>query len=305
MKVLDFVGKIFAFLLTLLFFTVLTSLSLIIITKDLTTPKGLADYLKNIKIENLDVGDIIGKKYDKNISITDEIVSTLSKSGISEKITENVIKSDELKEKLSEIVIKYTDYLAGEENIPQITEADLKEVITNETIKESIGRDLNYAEQEAIDLFIKKATTEINNYLSTFATSKINETVKTIKKIVNEKVITILSISLAVIVVLIGICRLSVYKPLAWISIPTMLLGIIYLLSNKIKTILLKKIMQSDGAIEKIINQIINELTKKISTVGIYLLLIGLFMSVIYFVSKKISTKRKINKTNEKLIEEL
>ena len=307
MKILDFFGKIFAFLLTLLFFIVLFSLTTLLIAKDLTSPKGLAEYLKNIKIENVDVSDIIGKKYDINISISDELSKNLEKAGIDEKITENVLKSDELKEKLSEIVIQYTDYLAGKKDLPQITEQDLKEVITDETIQESIGRKLNYVEQETLDLFIEKATNEINKYLSSLTTNEVNNSIKLVKKIVNEKVITILIITLIIIVVLIGVCRLSVYKPFAWISVPTILLGIIYLTIDKIKVMLLKNKISTEGAIDQIISDLINEITKKISITGVYVLIIGIVFSIIYFVSKYIAKKyfSKKNKTDEELIEQI
>lgn len=307
MKVLDFFGKIFAFLLTLLFFIVLFSLTTLLITKDLTSPKGLTKYLKNIKIENINVSDIIGKKYDINISISDELSKNFEKVGIDEKITENVLKSDELKEKLSEIVIQYTDYLAGEKDLPQITKQDLKEVITDETVQESIGRKLNYIEQETLDLFIEKATNEINKYLSSLATNEVNNSIKLVKKIVNEKVITILIITLIIIVILIGVCRLSVYKPFAWISVPTILLGIIYLAIDKIKVMLLKNKISTEGAIDKIISDLINEITKKISITGVYILIIGIVFSIIYFVSKYIAKKYfpKKNKTDEELIEQI
>lgn len=307
MKVLDFLGKIFAFLLTLLFFIVLFSLTTLIIAKDLTSPKGLAEYLKNIKIENINVSDILGKNYDINMSLTEEVSKNLEKVGIDEKITENVLKSDKLKEKLSEIIIGYTDYLAGEKDLPQIAEQDLKEIVTDELIQESIGRKLNYLEQESLDLFIKKATNEINEYLTTFTTNKVNETAKLIKQIISEKVILTLVISLIVIVILIGICRLSLYKPFAWISIPTILLGVMYLLINKIKIVLLKNQISTEGAIDKIINDFMNEITKKISVTGIYLVIIGIVLAIIYFVSKYIIEKYfpKKNKKDEELIEEL
>ena len=154
------IGKIFAVLLSILYFVVLILFTSLIFVQKLSTGDFYSSILTSIDLDEIKLSDIDvtfdGMEHYEDETVADLLVEGLVDSGVEEVTAVEIVSNDNVKNLVGELIGEYVDYQINKENIPQIEVEDIKSIMSDMSI-------------EASDDDIEELTNNINNILSKLA----------------------------------------------------------------------------------------------------------------------------------------
>lgn len=248
-----------------------------------------------IGIFSLTINLFLSKQNMKNI-VSKINVEDFVKPNISdiEKIGEKYLEIPEVKELVDKYIDFSIDYIFDNKNIPEITDEDIEKIVNSDYYKNVLGISLSDEEKTNYSNELKEVYVNANETLQTEMDNAKNELYENdiLKIIFSDNFIPKIIITLIVIVILLGICRWSWYRPFSWLGVSMIIAGGINILFNKI--------VGSELVIESH-DLITNELITKWFNGGLIGLITGFIFLVCYFIFKTIFGKTK----EEKLLDEL
>ena len=266
MKFLNGLGKFFALIFsTIYYFLLLIMLFLMFSSKFITKEF----YVKTIK--KIDLSEIKIKE-ENNKTIEQLLIEKLEESGIDEKTSKEILKNEKLKEFVGNIIGNSISSIITKEKLIEVTNEDLKKIINE------IPIDIKISDEELNEL-----TNEINTAIK--EEINLDEKVISIIKFIQSKYMYIFIMCFIIInYLLISLLTWSFYKPLRYLSIPTMLTGITLIVTIFLPSLLINILnVNLPFNLEPIIKVLLNPLLIP----GILLTIIGVVMIVLYNIINK------------------
>ena len=114
-----------------------------------------------------------------------------------------------------------------------------------------------------------------------------------ISYIYHEDLKTYFIIGIIITLVLLFILTFSFYKPLLFLSLPAVILGMIISIISIVLKVIVNFVIKADGTVEHIIKNVFNEVTLDILKMGLIYVVIVIVLYIIYKILKKILYKEK------------
>ena len=270
--------------LTLLIF-LLIILGLATTFHDFFDFNNLKENVSSVPIDKV-LGNNETKIYDylNKIGLSKEKIYTfLDKNGFKNILSENL--SSKMLNKVENFEIK----LPNEDQVTDFIYDNLeyvKKIFIFETSRDDIKR-IVHKNYEFIDNLVEDVSDKVD--LSGL------ENLKVIPKLIKNGTVKIIIIGIAISVIIIIICRASLYKWLMWIHVATLVVGILFSLigvfGNKLFVFLAEKLK-----IMFLVDPFVNFFNKRFVKYGIILLIISLITFVLHYLIKKI-----VKKSNKKV----
>lgn len=272
MKFLNGLGKFFALIFsTIYYFLLLIMLFLMFSSKFITKEF----YVKTIK--KIDLSEIKIKE-ENNKTIEQLLIEKLEESGIDEKTSKEILKNEKLKEFVGNIIGNSISSIITKEKLIEVTNEDLKKIINE------IPIDIKISDEELNEL-----TNEINTAIKENIEYKeeinLDEKVISSIKFIQSKYMYIFIMCFIIInYLLISLLTWSFYKPLRYLSIPTILTGITLIVTIFLPSLLINILnVNLPFNLEPIIKVLLNPLLIP----GILLTISGVVMIVLYNIINK------------------
>lgn len=293
---LTIISKIMSTILSIVFLLILTLLIALLLIGNSLSKKNITTIIKNIDLEKKETNS-------NQITISDYITNYTTELGIPKETAAEIITNKEISEMLADYVGDLSDfYLYGKE-LPVYTKEKIIVNITKINNLLPIDKQINLTEyqiQETTDKInqigkdIVNKTEEKNNQRLSF-------------KLDNSKINSIkgsLLFSLIIIFFLIALIRFKLYSPLGWCGIPMILVGGFYIIVGMMKSVIhhIAVMFKDFQYIVEILGKII---LSQAFIYGVVIFLIGIAMTIIYYVIKKKNQKSNKPLTNKEIDREI
>ncbi len=269
-KFLYWIGGFISSLLSIVFFGLLICLVIVKLLGNFTTSDKVKEYLKDLNIMELKIGEVLeGEDVDKEATVKTIISDTLREGALSESEISKIVDNEELMIFINDTLSEYLTYAIFKENKPNIDSNRLITIIENAgyTLTNDEKNDLRNGIQEISDSIEAE---NIDSLEFTDAVSDFN------KYATEEKLIGYIIIIVVVFYGLFALLRWSFYKPLMWMGIPSLLVGILLLLISPLKNTLMQKASGEFVEMKNFFDGILNPIMNQITTMGIITLIIGI-----------------------------
>ena len=305
---LKVLGGIFAFGLTIVYIMFLFTITTISTSKNILKVENIKAYISTIDFLSLPANDVLKESYGVDKTLKDVLEEELEKKGVDKKITNEVIVSEELKDFISNFIIKYTDYVLYDKAKPIITENEINKVISVELIEQTLEIKFTENQKTEFNNFIKATIAEINKELPDkevlINNNDANELLTNFKLLLSNNAMHFMIISLIVIFFLIALCCWSFTKPLIWLGIANIITGFFISATYIIQKFALKTYTNSEGAIDKILITTADSIFKRFLISGLIILAIGIVFIIVPSIIKKIINNKKDKKISTTIIDE-
>ena len=290
MKVLKGFGLFLAFILSIVFFILLSIFSIVFFVRNTTTKEQITKYIESADVYNVKSSDIFGSG---DTTLEEAIKEELKKNNLTTTIVDEIIEKKSFTNLLGDYSYRYINYILKDSEKPVLTESDLLQVVNIPTLEYHFGRSLTDKEKEYFDKTIDDIVLSLNEQIidrNEFMTKNIDEI---ISYIYHEDLKTYFIVGITIIVVLLFILTFSFYKPLLFLSLPAVILGMIISIISIVLKVIVNFVIKADGTVEHIIKNVFNEVTLDILKMGLIYVVIGIVLYIIYKILKKILYKEK------------
>ena len=290
MKVLKGFGLFLAFILSIVFFILLGVFSIVFFVRNTTTKEQITKYIESADVYNVKSSDVFGTD---NVTLEEAIKEELKKNNLTTTIVDEIIEKKSFTNLLGDYSYRYINYILKDSEKPVLSESDLLQVVNIPTLEYHFGRSLNDKEKEYFNKTVDDILLSLNEQIidrNDFMTKNIDEI---ISYIYHEDLKTYFIISLAIIISILFIFTFSFYKPLLFLSLPTVILGMILSIISIVLKVIINFVIKANGTVEHIIKNVFNEVTLDILKFGLVYVVIGIVLYIIYKVLKKILYKEK------------
>lgn len=295
MAVVKFLRNFFAVIFAFVFGIFLLLLVFIIFARGILNETNIDKYIDSADVFEIKQSEILQSNNDNTLG--EQISYDLLKLGISEEVTNNILKSNTFDKIVSEYVYEYVNYILFYNEMPILS--------CNEIIES-----LDYGSSKLIsDEVTDEQVAIINNYIADLV-NEINAEIPTNQELINMgynielvKIVSTISFSveaialmimcLVLIFLLIRLCVYNLSKTIKTISIPILLVGIILMIGSMVEVRVMNMLVNGDGIVESMILKIVNESFKDLFIYGIALLIIGIILLVIAIIFIKNPGKKK------------
>lgn len=290
MKVLKGFGLFLAFILSIVFFILLSIFSIVFFVRNATTKEQITKYIESADVYNVKSSDIFG---NGDTTLEEAIKEELKKNKLTTTIVDEIIEKKSFTNLLSDYSYRYVNYIVKNGEKPVLTESDLLQVVNIPTLEYHFGRSLTVKEKEYFDKTIDDIVLSLNEQIidrNEFMTENIDEV---IGYIYHEDLKTYFIIGVVITLVLLIVLTFSFYKPLLFLSLPTVILGMILSVISIVLKVIINFVIKANGTVEHIIKNVFNEVTFDILKMGLIYVFIGIVLYIIYKILKKVLYKEK------------
>ncbi len=272
---MNFIKKFISFIIMIVFFINLLALPLYMSVRNTVNYKNISNMI--------DEEDILNYKDEDGRTVKELVLNELK---IDKELHKYFDIEDILKDYLKELVKNKLD---GKDEVVRL---DAEKV--NDNLDEAVDqyledKDIEFA-KDYINIDVSESDLEvIENEIDAKVDQALDrEGVSSILKLLrNDDIIYMLTISLAVELILIGIVNLSISAIFKWMSAPTMVTGLIYILAYVVAGIF----VFSGNIMSEFINKIIGSLRGDLKFFGTTFLIASIVMIVMIFVFEKLEQK--------------
>lgn len=294
MKLLKFVGGIFSFILSIVFFVFLIGFSVILFAKNTIAEKKINSYVERMDIFCIPAHDFFEDTYNKDEILKDAISHKLEKSSIPQGLTIKILEKKDLTNFISHNLKQYIDYVLFDNSKPVISRDEILSIVNINMIEEHSQRTLTSKETADFNKLIDDTVTTINSNLSNKKDIMIDTDTKNIINFVYSKnFITYCLLFIAIIFLLISLFRWSLYKPFIWFSIPIIIWSVILIIVSLLQKLFIKHFITTTGGIETLAIKGIDLIFKDILKMGLICLGIGILLLILYNIFKKVFYKEE------------
>lgn len=280
------IGKILSFLYSILFGIILFTLLLLIAIKELFNPKTYENMIKNVDFNQIKLSTFVDeeKLKDKTITLEGYAIDYLEKQQIDSETASKIVKDKEVREVLSDFISQASNYFLNNDKIPNIDNEKIK-AITNKYTS-------NINEQINIEEITNKINSKITELFQNKAKNIIPSSLQTIFNFLSSNYMYyILSGFIVISYLLLALLNWSFVNCLNFISIPTMVIGILFCLLRLTFSLILNAISKIDI---DTINNIISSMLNPLLIIGVISIIFGIVLLII-----KINLSDKVNKNDE------
>ena len=303
MKAVKILSKFFAVILAILFgFTFLIFMTFLF-TRDLLSENSIDKYVEASEVFNTKSEEVFYEE-GTNKTIKTEIQEELSKINIPSNITEEVLNSEEVDDILSTYTSNYINYILVDDKRPSFPSNQLLSIVNQKLEKYKL-------------ILTTKETKFLENYIETLG-KKIDSSMPSVYQLNNmgydmygirllstiifstEAVLGLIFV-LILITILIGICLWNKLKAIRSISIPIILVGVIFIAGAFAEVKILNMMMNGKGLIDGLILNVMSKSYEKLLIYGIALMIIGIILLIISSILIK-KSKQKSDQLLETVI---
>ncbi len=295
MKLFKAIGAILSFFLSIIFFLLLLAFISLLFTEHLVQEKTLNKYLETVNIISLPAEGSLKEKYQENETIKDIIENELKKYNIPSNLSEKILESDGLTKLVSKITSQFSKYILFNEEKPQLTITDIYEAIDITEITNYLTID----EKVKFDTFLESIIIEVNNEIperkEVLSSTLDSDQFKNEIEILSSSYFLLAIICCFIIIYFtISLFRWSLYKPLIWVGIPTIIIGALLMISYFVQLIGIKYIISTNGTIEVFIIKLLETTFIDILITGAIVTVIGIIITTVYSKIKKNKEKQEL-----------
>ena len=290
MKVVKGFGLFLAFILSVIFFILLTVSSIALFIRNASTKEQITKYIESADVYNVKSSDIFGTG---NTTLEEAIKEELKKNNLTTTIVDEIIEKKSFTNLLGDYTYRYVDYILKDSEKPILTKNDLLEVVNIPTLEYHFGRSLTEKEKEYFNKTIDDIILSLNEQIidrNNFITDDIDEI---IGYIYHEKLNTYLIVSFIITFILFFILTFSFYKPFMFLSLPFVIFGMILSIISIILKVLINFVINANGTVEHIIKNVCSVITFDILKIGLIYVVVGIVLYIIYKILKKILYKEE------------
>jgi len=290
MKVLKGFGLFLAFILSIVFFILLSIFSIVFFVRNATTKEQITKYIESADVYNVKSSDVFGTD---NVTLEEAIKEELKKNNLTTTIVDEIIEKKSFTNLLGDYSYRYINYILKDSEKPVLTKSDLLQVVNIPTLEYHFGRSLTDKEKEYFNKTVDDILLSLNEQIidrNDFMTKNIDEI---ISYIYHEDLKTYFIVGITIIVILLFILTFSFYKPFMFLSLPAVILGMIISIISIVLKVIVNFVIKADGTVEHIIKNVFNEVTFDILKIGLIYVFIGIVLYIIYKILKKILYKEK------------
>jgi len=290
MKVLKGFGLFLAFILSIVFFILLSVFSIVFFVRNATTKEQITKYIESADVYNVKSSDVFGTD---NVTLEEAIKEELKKNNLTTTIVDEIIEKKSFTNLLGDYSYRYINYILKDSEKPVLTKSDLLQVVNIPTLEYHFGRSLTDKEKEYFNKTVDDILLSLNEQIidrNDFMTKNIDEI---ISYIYHEDLKTYFIVGITIIVILLFILTFSFYKPFMFLSLPAVILGMIISIISIVLKVIVNFVIKADGTVEHIIKNVFNEVTFDILKIGLIYVFIGIVLYIIYKILKKILYKEK------------
>lgn len=271
------IGYFASFIVSLIIFVLLITIVIIKSGQSMLNEKTINEYVNktnviDLKIKNITYGNDIKLKYDidiENKTIEDVIKILGTYNGIDNQIVEELLKNDNFIKYMQDLLYKWINDALG--NDIKIDSNRLNDIVNNQEFVEDIN-----------DMFVISD----NNFLYELKTTNVNSII-----------IIVLGFT-----ILTGLLTFTLYYPLLFLGVPSVLTGLLFIVLNNTKDGISKLSNNILSFSNDTINSLVNDMFN--SNIGLILLIFGSIL-VLLFIIIKIKTHKKLEKTVRINIEDI
>jgi len=290
MKVLKGFGLFLAFILSIVFFILLSIFSIVFFVRNATTKEQITKYIESADVYNVKSSDVFGTD---NVTLEEAIKEELKKNNLTTTIVDEIIEKKSFTNLLGDYSYRYINYILKDSEKPVLTKSDLLQVVNIPTLEYHFGRSLTDKEKEYFNKTVDDILLSLNEQIidrNDFMTKNIDEI---ISYIYHEDLKTYFIVGITIIVILLFILTFSFYKPFMFLSLPAVILGMIISIISIVLKVIVNFVIKADGTVEHIIKNVFNEVTLDILKIGLIYVFIGIVLYILYKVLKKLLYKEK------------
>jgi len=267
MKALGMIG---AFFLSIILFMTISGTLLIFTVNQIVTADNIKEIIREVGIGVVD----------------DELAQDLLSGEMTEEQKElyDLVQSvPEFKEILVELLEDIVDYFIDEGTLPQITDGQINRVMESSYVQEGLGNN----DKEEVRQFMEEFAREVNENFEEHMgeidfTDFVSEMPSEMRIFFSPDIKTNLLIFIGIIIILMGLCLWSYWRPLIYAGIPAVLAGGMFALSTSVvRTIFAEEMADVVGT------SVIDSVVKIMSNYGYIVLGIGAAMIGTYILIKK------------------
>lgn len=271
------IGYFASFIVSLIIFVLLITFVIIKSGQSMLNEKTINEYVNktnviDLKIKNITYGNDIKLKYDidiENKTIEDVIKILGTYNGIDNQIVEELLKNDNFIKYMQDLLYKWINDALG--NDIKIDSNRLNDIVNNQEFVEDIN-----------NMFVISD----NNFLYELKTTNVNSII-----------IIVLGFT-----ILTGLLTFTLYYPLLFLGVPSVLTGLLFIVLNNTKDGIAKLSNNILSFSNDTINSLVNDMFN--SNIGLILLMFGSIL-VLLFIIIKIKTHKKLEKTVRINIEDI
>lgn len=276
MKVVKFIGKLFAFLYSMVFFAVLNIFLILIFITNVLGTKFYENIVINIDLSKIEYKDIaqnyIKDKIPSEITVEEKLIDVMEKANIEENKAREIIENEKLRALVGKYIGKSIDYVLGKDELPQIENTEVDNILKEFNLNDKVN--------DNVDEIISKINKELNDSLNN--SIKIPEKVQTlINKFNTKKVVIATIIYIVLSYLIVALLTWNMHKPLLYLGIPLLGSGIIFTMIKLFNGIIFDLLMSNTkiAFIKYMAPIVLNPLMK----IGIISLIIGLIFIIVYY----------------------
>ena len=271
------IGYFASFIVSLIIFVLLITIVIIKSGQSMLNEKTINEYVNktnviDLKIKNITYVNDIKLKYDidiENKTIEDVIKILGTYNGIDNQIVEELLKNDDFIKYMQDLLYKWINDALG--NDTKIDSNRLNDIVNNQEFVEDIN-----------DMFVISD----NNFLYELKTTNVNSII-----------IIVLGFT-----ILTGLLTFTLYYPLLFLGVPSVLTGLLFIVLNNTKDGISKLSNNILSFSNDTINSLVNDMFD--SNIGLILLIFGSIL-VLLFIIIKIKNHKKLEKTVRINIEDI
>lgn len=276
------VGKFFAVIFCIIFYFILTGLMMLTFASNIFNSNYYASILEDINLKEIrvsDLGDLINEKEFKG-SDTLEIVlvNYLGKANIEESKAKELLNNKKVRKTIGKLLGEIIVYSIGGEK-PSMSKDDIKDFFDNDVVIGITGK----ITDENVDFIYSQIDDIVENAKEGINVSD-NETMQLLIKYAGPKMIITYIIGFSIIMyLLISLLTWSFIKPLKYLGIPTLLVGLLLVVIRLASSFILD-FVNIDIAV---VNNILPIIIKPLLTNGIMCSSIAILMLLLYSLLNK------------------
>lgn len=271
------IGYFASFIVSLIIFVLLITIVIIKSGQSMLNEKTINEYVNktnviDLKIKNITYGNDIKLKYDidiENKTIEDVIRILGTYNGIDNQIVEELLKNDNFIKYMQDLLYKWINDALG--NDIKIDSNRLNDIVNNQEFVEDIN-----------NMFVISD----NNFLYELKTTNVNSII-----------IIVLGFT-----ILTGLLTFTLYYPLLFLGVPSVLTGLLFIVLDNTKDGISKLSNNILSFSNDTINSLVNDMFD--SNIGLILLMFGSIL-VLLFIIIKIKSHKKLEKTVRINIEDI
>lgn len=297
MRVVKFINKFFAIILSFVFAACILFMLCIVTAKTMLTEESISRCLSQTNIFEI--------TSNENSTLQQSIITKLETMEISEDITEKVLESEELNELLSEYIYNYINYILFNETKKDITSSEIVLFVENEYLLNT-GTNLTLIQKQELEKYVNSLTTNLNSKTpDIYELENMGINIQTLRHYTDifssQEIIYILGLILILLYMSISVCLWSKKKALRLCSAMLIIDGILILIGSILEVKILSMFINSKGMIEQLVITIADKSFDELFVSGVGLMAVGIVLLTVSAIMFK-KEKQFATKNSEKLL---